>query len=77
MLSASQVPAPSAAYDAYDSVYEEVEEEELEEEARNIQKLRDFDRCRTLTQKTRENLEIGLCSNWETGIFPCSMGRCI
>ena len=34
----AQVPAPSAAYEAYDSIYEMVEEEELEEpEAGHIQ----------------------------------------
>jgi len=55
----AQVPAPSNAYEAYDSVYELVEEEELEEpeepEVRNIQRFRTF-----WTQKTPFSQRFGL-----------------
>ena len=72
----AQVPAPSNAYEAYDSVYELVEEEELEEpeepEVRNIQRFRAF-----WTQKTPFSQRFGLIFQLGKGFFPMLNGVCI
>lgn len=69
----AQVPAPSTAYEAYDSVYELVEEEELEEpEVRNSQRFRAF-----WTQKTPFSRRFGLIFKLGKLFFPMLNGVCV